>query len=334
MFKKNLAALFVLFSAIFIFSTASQAQEEGREEIEAASSSNLTGVSLPAGTQRILTATPPEGVSGFFDKVIQASGGSSEKGELEMLAWTGADFKQANVPAIISSLSSSLKAAGWQYAVAGENDGATIFTVVKSGAPARKIVGYYGVGKDALVLAWMELLPSGGTQPGSGEGSQNRTESIPQDEKPVETQPVRTSGGGSVVGSWYDGYSSILVGYTPVYGPKSFTPGRSHYFNYIFHPDGTFEFTGLMQSTMYGCTTSWFQDKRGRYTINGSRITLTLTKNFFRQHNGCAPSANKEINYKLDPETYTLVVKRNEYGKEAVCLNSGNGDACYERKQN
>lgn len=49
MFKKNISALFVLFSAIFIFGSAARAQET-----EAAASSGLTGVSLPAGAQRVL----------------------------------------------------------------------------------------------------------------------------------------------------------------------------------------------------------------------------------------------------------------------------------------
>ena len=103
-------------------------------------------------------------------------------------------------------------------------------------------------------------------------------------------------------------------------------------FEYKFHPDGTFEQVGLMQMTTYSCTTSYFNDKRGRYTIDGDRLTLTLTKNFWRQQNSCSSAGNKEVNHKLDPETYTFRVKRNDRGREALCFDSGNGEACYERK--
>ena len=103
-------------------------------------------------------------------------------------------------------------------------------------------------------------------------------------------------------------------------------------FEYKFHPDGTFEQVGIMQMTTFSCTTSYFNDKRGRYTIDGDRLTLTLTKNFWRQQYSCSPSSTKEINHKLDPETYTFRVKRNDRGKEALCFDSGNGEACYERK--
>jgi hypothetical protein len=323
MFKKNLAALLFLFSAIFIFDSAARAQET-----EAASSSSLTGVALPAGANRVLPGSIPAEVTQAFDKVIASGNGKVRKGDSEVLVWDASGSKKAKTDGIVSRLTSTLQAAGWKYSVEGNDGGVTVFSLIKDAAERRAVVGFYGVSSDVFIFSWMEVVPA------EGSGAQNQTETGAQTEQePVrQNNPVRNSGG-SIVGSWYDGYSSILVGYTPVLGPKSFTPGRSHYFNYKFYANGTYEFTGLMQSTMYGCTTSWFQDKRGRYTIDGNQITLTLTKNFFRQHNSCAASGNKEINYKLDPETYTLTVKRNDSGKEAVCLNSGEGDACYEREQ-
>jgi hypothetical protein len=315
MFKKNLAILLVLFSAMFIFKGAVRAQET-----EAATSSNLTGVALPAGAQRILPGSMPASITEGFDKVIPADG-SVEKGELEALVWMGGDYKMANAPALVARLTGALKAAGWQYSVETENNGITVFSLLKGDSNRRAIIGYYGATKEAFVLAWMELLPAN--------GAQTRTEA---DSPAVETKPVQNSGGGgSILGTWGNGYVS-LVGFTPQNGPLSYTPGRSQGFKYIFHPNGTFEFTGLMQFTQYSCTTSYFQDKRGRYAISGNRLTLTLTKNFWRQQNSCAASGNKEINHKLDPETYTFSVRRNKYGKDEVCLNSGEGDSCFERQ--
>jgi hypothetical protein len=69
-------------------------------------------------------------------------------------------------------------------------------------------------------------------------------------------------------------------------------------------------------------------------TVGAYRLTLTLTKNFWRQQNICSSAGNKEIDHKLDPEVYTFRVKRNDRGKEALCIDSGSGDdeTCYERK--
>jgi hypothetical protein len=317
MFKKNLAFLLVLFSAVSIFNLAARAQET-----ESAASSSLTGITLPSGAQRILPGSMPASITEGFDKVVPADG-SLKKGELEALVWMGGDYQMANAPQMVSSLTGALKAAGWQYSVESDNNGVCVFSLVKEGAARRAIVGYYGATKEALVLAWMELLPANGNR---SPATNDYTSS------PVEPLPLKNSGGGSVVGTWSDGSMSLLIGYTPTYGPKSYTPGRSHVFKYIFHSNGTFEFTGLMQLTQYSCTSSYFQDKRGRYTISGDQIKLTLTKNFWRKQNSCAPSSDSEVNHKLDPETYTFSVKRSDRGKEQVCLNSGEGDACYERQ--
>jgi len=40
-----------------------------------------------------------------------------------------------------------------------------------------------------------------------------------------------------------------------------------------------------------------------------------------------------ERDYNPEPEIYTFSVRRNDRGKEEVCLNSGDGDACYERSE-
>jgi len=319
MFKKNLAFLLVLFSAIFVFSNSARAQES-----EAAAESILTGIALPEGAQRILPGSIPASISESFDKAMPTDG-SVKKGDMELLVWAGAGSKTSKAATVVSQITGALKAAGWQYSVEKKENGITVFSALKESAPRRVVIGYHGATEEGFVFTWMELLPANG----------NSTQSSTQgDSSPmIEPKQVQNSSGGSIVGTWSDGYSSILVNYTPTYGPKSLTPGRSHVFKYDFHPDGTFEFTGLMQMTQYSCTTSYFQDKRGRYTINGNRVTLTLTKNFWRQQDNCVASNNREINHRLDPEIFTYSVKRNKSGKDEVCLDSGNGsgDACYER---
>jgi hypothetical protein len=109
------------------------------------------------------------------------------------------------------------------------------------------------------------------------------------------------------------------------------TPSNGSTFKYVFYPDGRFESIGLIQSTMYGCTTSLFNDKRGRYQISGSQITFIPSKNYWKNTYSCSPSSNKERDYTLERETMSYRTKTDEYGKTLVCLANAKGESCYRR---
>lgn len=315
MFKRNLQAILFLFSTVFIFSSAVFAQET-----ETAASSNLTGIALPAGANRLMPNSVPAEISDVFDKIIAASGGKVRKGDSEVLVWGGDGYRKANATTTVDRLVSSLKAAGWKYSVEGEEGGMIVFSAFKEGAQRRAVVGFHGATDDALVFSWMELLAANGTANLNQNTNNAQTDDLVQN----------TTGGGSIVGTWGNGAMGMMG---EKYQNGTVAARRGTSFKYVFHPNGTFEFTGYGESTMYGCTTTLFQDKRGRYSINGDRLVLTLTKNFWRKQNSCAPNSNSEQNYKLDPENYTFSVRRGEYGKDMVCLNNGSGETCYERQQ-
>ena len=114
---------------------------------------------------------------------------------------------------------------------------------------------------------------------------------------------------------------------------NSVTPSNGTRIKYVFTADGRFEHVGLLQSTVYGCTTTLFNDKRGTYEINGSSITLIPSKNFWRQQNTCAPNSTKERDYTLDRETLTWRMKTDEYGKVFICLANAKGETCHRREQ-
>jgi hypothetical protein len=131
----------------------------------------------------------------------------------------------------------------------------------------------------------------------------------------------------SILGTWTKGMMSTMGDKNRISG--AVTPSNGTTFKYVFHPNGSFEFAGYMQSTMYGCTTSLFQDKRGKYRISDNEITLTLSKNFWRNQYSCSPASNKERDYNLDSENYTFRTKTDEYGKTYVCLADAKGETCY-----
>jgi hypothetical protein len=289
-----------------------------QEGLERARNSNLTGVALPANAQRVASASVPAEVAQTFDKIIAAGNGKFRQGGTEVLVWGGANYRKAIAMTIVDRLTTNLKTAGWQYSVEGDGGGVTVFTAFKEGQTRRVLFGFYGATDDALIFSWMEVLPSG--------GATNQTADNPTEDR-TENAPVRNAGG--IVGTWTNGSVSMLSEKNLSTGAISSRGGST--FKYVFTADGRFEFIGLINSTMYGCTTSLFNDKRGRYEINGNQITLIPSKNFWRNTYSCSPASNKERDYVLERETLEFRTKTNEYGKQMICLNAGKGEGCYER---
>lgn len=312
MFTKKSAILFVLFTAIFTFNIAAQ-------ETEPAANSNLTGIALPAGAQRVLPGSVPAEVTQAFDKMIAAGDGKLRQGDSEVLVWAGANYRKANAAGIVSRLTTTLQSAGWQYSVEGTEDGLTVFTAFKEGTPRRGIVGFHGATDDALIFSWMEIFAAGNNQADTNSRQNER-------QNPTQT----TSNGGSIVGTWTNGSTSMLGERNTTTGVVTSRNGSTY--KYVFNANGSFEFIGYLESTMYGCTTGLFNDKRGSYKISGNQITFTPSKNYWKNTYSCSPNSNKEKNHTLEQETYAFRTKQDEYGKTLICLTNDKGESCYRRE--
>ncbi|MGB5012576.1 MAG: hypothetical protein WBO68_00995 [Pyrinomonadaceae bacterium] len=134
-----------------------------------------------------------------------------------------------------------------------------------------------------------------------------------------------------ITGTWATGGMSMIGDRNTVTG--SVTPSNGNTQKYQFGGDGRFSFVGYLQSTQYGCTTALFNDKQGKYSIEGSTLTLTPSKNFWRQTFSCSPASNKERNYTLERETYDITTKTDEYGKLFICLANEKGETCYRKEK-
>lgn len=134
-----------------------------------------------------------------------------------------------------------------------------------------------------------------------------------------------------LVGEWHNGNVSMLQYRNQTTG--STTPGNSSTFSYKFYADGRFQFVGLMQSTMYNCTTTLFNEKAGRVSVDGSTITFIPTKNFWRNSNSCAPNSTKEKNHVLDEETDEWSIKQDEQGRRLICLKDAKGESCFREEK-
>ena len=120
-----------------------------------------------------------------------------------------------------------------------------------------------------------------------------------------------------LVGKWFNGSASILSEQNMTTGAVASRYGSST--GYSIEADGTFSYAGLLKSTMYGCTTTLWNDLRGKISVAGDVITFKPTKDYWFNSNSCYPSANKEKNKELETKAYNYEVGFKE-GKTWLCM--------------
>ena len=135
-----------------------------------------------------------------------------------------------------------------------------------------------------------------------------------------------------LVGEWRNGNVSMLQEKNLTTGQTTAANGST--FSYRFSADGSFEFIGYIKSTMYGCTTDLFNDKRGKVEIDGDQITLVPSKNYWKNTYSCAPKSTKERDYTLERETFRLRAATDQNGREFICLANAKGETCYRKEEN
>lgn len=129
-------------------------------------------------------------------------------------------------------------------------------------------------------------------------------------------------GGNPLPGRWTNGYIYSTQYKNSVTGAAAPTNGNS--FAYEFRPDGTYSFTGLMQSVMYNCTTTLFSHETGTYAVEGDRLSIRPEKNPYKMTNSCAPSSNREAPGKLIQKSYRFRINK-EGARPELELRSDDG---------
>lgn len=133
-----------------------------------------------------------------------------------------------------------------------------------------------------------------------------------------------------IVGEWNNGSVGMIQYQNRTTGATK--PGRGSVFSYKFLPNGTYQFTGYMESTMYNCTTSLFNQVDGKYSVEGSTIYLNPTRDFWKSGNTCAASGNKQQTKTPVRKTAEFRITEDEFGKTLLCLTEGSGETCYRRE--
>ena len=110
------------------------------------------------------------------------------------------------------------------------------------------------------------------------------------------------------LGRWSTGRVSTIQYRDSVTGAPAPTSGNN--FAYDFKPDGSYSYTGLIQSTIYNCTTSVFSQENGKWTFEDGILRVRPISNPYKMTNSCAPSPNKEAPGKLIERAFRVRPRR------------------------
>jgi hypothetical protein len=107
----------------------------------------------------------------------------------------------------------------------------------------------------------------------------------------IVSQGVTATAQSSVLGYWKTGGLGMINEVNTVTGQTKNRRGQM--FSYTFAADGTYTFVGYMESTMFGCTTSLFNEINGRYMVDGTTIFLNPSRDFWKNMYSCFPNSNR-----------------------------------------
>jgi hypothetical protein len=130
--------------------------------MEPASASKLASIALPNGALRVTPRTVPQRLSQALEAIVKEGGPEVRRGQTEVLAWAGGNYKLSRASQYKKQIGAKLKAAGWVYEETEkiDADGTTVVTALKTAPSNKALIGIWAPTKDALVLAWTEMLPA------------------------------------------------------------------------------------------------------------------------------------------------------------------------------
>lgn len=126
-----------------------------------------------------------------------------------------------------------------------------------------------------------------------------------------------------MVGSWSAGTLSNVNFYNPDTGVWGSPSGVGVY--YKFTSDGQYEKGVLVQSNLYGCTTTIHSFSQGTVIVEGNKILFYPTYARIKSEDNCSQANNYDKEDELLQETLLWESITDESGKPALRLSYENG---------
>lgn len=151
----------------------------------------------------------------------------------------------------------------------------------------------------------------------------------PKAEQADEPSTGSIVGLSSLVGTWINGRSMTSV--TNSIGVTS--AGTGSRFTYQFFPNGTVEYTGIMQTVSYGgCKLVAFTQKKGKVSINGNLMTISYAPAHFSRDDSCDRAGNYKKTLPAETVTQRFSAKE-KYGDQYVCFAESHGEeSCFSKQ--
>ena len=105
-----------------------------------------------------------------------------------------------------------------------------------------------------------------------------------------------------IIGDWQNGSASAVSYYNPATG--TFAPPSGSGMSYSIRADGTFTYSGILQTTLYHCTKTSSFYCEGTATATAGSVTFTDRINLYQWKDTCGASDPKPKN--KPPETNTF----------------------------
>lgn len=123
---------------------------------------------------------------------------------------------------------------------------------------------------------------------------------------------------------WYAGTVSSVNFYDPNTGAWGAPSGTGVYFK--FTADGYYEKGVLLQSTLYGCTSTFYAYNKGTMTVDGDKIVRYPTYGRIKSVDNCVASNNYEKPDQVQSETILWQTGTDEYGFETLSARYPEGE--------
>jgi hypothetical protein len=320
MLGKKSVLLFILFTFFtFTLNTAAQTNQE----TEPAERSELAATDLPTGGERMLEQSVPEDLKKVLAKLVAEGGDKIRQGDSEVLTWSGKGYKKSTSVQLMKQIEANLQRSGWEYEIGKSNDDVVLFSLLRQTPKRRGLLGFFVPSDDGLVLAMTEILPTGAPV------AEANNSSGPEPEVEVKgSNTANTSNTRELFGKWaWANTGSSIRDYT-----GKTIAGSGSRFTYEFSPNGTVEYVGIMHSaSLAGCRLEAFSTKKGKFSIDGNRMTIAWAPASFSRDDTCTPSQNYKKTLPAETETQTWEIKHEDYGRTLLCINSKGSETCFDR---
>jgi hypothetical protein len=138
---------------------------------------------------------------------------------------------------------------------------------------------------------------------------------------PPLTQRNAASFPGELIGEWKSSHSSSTLYVNPNTGSYNGPSGdRMHY---RFFPDGHYIEAGLIQSSLYNCTTQVYGYKTGVYRVEGSNLILDEKTYTLTSKDNCHREWNYEKHPPLHKKTFQWRLEQGQSGLKLVMTIEG-----------